>query len=790
MDFSYFDTPKFLAPLDNSKSENDFSVLTDRESIRHIAKDICDTLHHPVTIFDINRLGTVSQDDIRIDSDIEYFSLRNSCRLLRHCAGVERCHKCDEYHARVFKEYLTNGGILDCKDWPPFFYQKYYENLPQILIGFERAVFEYHCPMLGYRELLFPIYIEDNLIGILFLGQSIVKNDVDEDLINSIVNDFFNNNENNPNLIFKEYLSKICDKDFDEAEKIKQLIINADKYCEPFEKYFSQPKIHNSNFFEETSMVFENIEEYYSFINKACKKLRDIEQTLLDISNKKKEMYFNQLTKTIVSNYFNRLISRRCLPQTNKYRQRFEELQFAWEEFIVATQELKTKFSLTEIYLFGDGTALNMEGNRIKHLYYPMPKEDDFKSKWEYDFSSFDSKQINTYDYACSLTEPKVLDGLNIDSDISDYILIIFSDIAMLLSVNELQKNKKIYKEMANAIGRDFVKIRFSIALCTANLMKERHVLTLRMNKHESSHISTRLIDNMRRYFAQKGQTFLELDKEKQEYVVDDMLNTIKLISHMANNIGIITGSINYETIKGHTKRLDVFDMLYKWQIMFRDRLTDRNLDIKILRETEKSPFSQTVSKYRDAPRYLTTHPDLFELLVYNLVDNAVKYAYRGSTIYLSWRQINAGYKLSISSFGPQIKENERVYDLYTRGSSKHHNSVDGDGIGLYVVKRISNLLGITVSHKCQKIAQCYLPLIDWYINEPFRDSKRQKKQNELKKYRDEYNELILKYVLNNNVHTVITRRDLSEEYLDSRIDRETWLTQFDVFIPFQQTEY
>ena len=108
---NYFSTPKYLAPLDDSSVDEDFSVLTDRATIKYISKNLCDSLHHPVTILDINRLQGLDNETLRIDSDIEYFSLRSSCRLLRHCGGSDRCHICDRYHANIFKKYLQQSPV-------------------------------------------------------------------------------------------------------------------------------------------------------------------------------------------------------------------------------------------------------------------------------------------------------------------------------------------------------------------------------------------------------------------------------------------------------------------------------------------------------------------------------------------------------------------------------------------------------------------------------------------------------------------------------------------------------
>ncbi len=783
---NYFSTPKYLAPLDDSNVDEDFSVLTDRATIKYISKKFCDSLHHPVTILDINRLQNMDNETLRIDSDIEYFSLRSSCRLLRHCGGDDRCHICDRYHANIFKKYLQEGGKLNYENPPQFFYDEYHNYPPTVLEGFSRKVLEYHCPMLGYRELLFPIYFEKKLIGILFLGQSIVINSDDDKLLVNITERFFKKNINNPEKIFKNFLFGINDFSKEKADDIKKLIVSADKITEPIEEYLRQPKIQGETPLEQITMVFKDYSEYSNFIEKACFELEKIEDEFLRIFNKKKERYFNKITQEIVSEYLEEnLLCKHKYNDLNKFQKCQKELEQEWVLLEKATLKLKDVFGLNDIYLFGDGTYLKIEESKEKHL-YPRPTKKSHNNNWTCDFSNLNSHTFSTNDFISSLDDCDILHRVKADVDKENSILLMYTDIAILLIVNDLQKYQTVYRYMAESIGNNFLRIRLSIALSTSNFMKERHVLTLRMNRHESSHISTRLSDNMKRYFSQGGYPFIELDKPKQELVVDDMYNTILLISHMASNIGIITGSINPDTIKGKEGYLDVFDLLYKWQIMFRDRLSDRNLDLIILRENDDRIPWCFDSKFEEAPRRIKTNPELFELLVYNLVDNAVKYAYCGSTIYIRWcciEKTSQKYMLSVVSFGPKIDDNDRIYELYARGSNKRHHLVNGDGIGLYVVKRIEHLLGLKVFDVSEHISNYHLPLISWYISEPFNDLEHQKKKSELLLYLGKKKNYKWDYVLNLNEYTELKRSDLSREYLDSRIDNETWMSMFNVVI-------
>lgn len=794
MTVKYLERPQYLAPLDATKAENDFTVLTNRETIGNLAKSICNALRHPVTILDINRLGTASCKGLRIDSDIEFFALRITCRLLRHCASCKMCHQCDEYHASLFKgnpEELQSRISDAIKEPPSFFYDGYINRPPILLEGFPRPVLEYYCPILGYRELILPIFHRQIVIGALFVGQTMVHEMNDDATKQDIMSSFFSKTDNSPEIIFNDFLQKrmsnIESVDI-LPETIMKALINADELTEPIDRFFRLQPIDDCDgeILHQASMTFDKKSQYDQFIKNACEILEITEQSLDLGMQEKQKKHFENITQDVVQSFFdNQSIKTRMLNELDQNTLRRKQLHHAWNGFYEAAELIKELLGLEDVVLFGDGMRLYVEENKKKGL-YPHPAASDSHSAWYFDFSRVKNHYQTTYDSICSLDTPDVLDGLSAQVDIENTILLVYPDVVVLLHVKDLKKNLELYSVMAEVIGKGFSRIRSSVALCAANYMKERHVLTLRMNRHESAHISTRLNDTMQRYFANKGQAFLTLSADKQEYVVDDMQNTIWLISHMADNIGLITGSINASTIQVPEKNFDVYNMLFKWQNMFKKRLEERNLNLIVARSAEGNiPFYLNGGDY-DAPGNIKTNPDLFELMIYNLIDNAVKYAYRGSIICTRWCRTKTYPQniLSVSSFGPEIKDTDNIYDLYTRGNISHLHAVEGDGIGLFVAKRVEALLHQTLLHECTHYAPYNLPLISWYIAESFSDPDEKAIQAQLISYMQSKHNFVWKDVINELAQTRITRRDLSKEYLTSRIRNETWLTTFYVIIP------
>lgn len=766
---SYKNKPRFLTSSLDTVDYDDFSVVADRKILKNLAASICNTLHHPVTIVDINRLNERDSKFPRIESDVDYFSLRESCRLFRIFAGETWCHTCDQFHASC----LTGGGSLqenlECaaKQAPGYFYDEYKHNPPKLLNGFSRQIIEYRCPMLGYRELIFPISIFGETIGCLFLGQIVVKESGDLEKISIITESFFSKFENQV-----ELFTKIADPE--ELKRnpriVMDFIIDVDKKNEQVNDFISLYQLdrkYNNN------MTFQLQSEYLKYIQRVCDSIDELEKDLNGIYIKRLKNFFAVKMAANVKEFFNH-INESLFVKYNSYSRRKNELEKAWEAFRKSADRIQCDFGLKKVYLFGDGVSLKMEKSSKKGI-SPAPSSNSPESTWTFDFSQIESERYSD-SFVSSLDEPSILLGLTADIDKENAIVLAYHGIAVLFVIEDYQQQKNLYKYMMQAIGDSLWKLTTIISLCSSNLMKEKHVLTLRMNRHESSHISTRLNDTMGRYFSNEGQMFTALSIDKQKLVVEDMRNTIKLISHMASNIGVITGSINKNNIIGKERQLDVFDLLYKWQIMFRDELKDRNLDIIVIRNSE--PYFEK-EKHVDAPRYITINSELFELLIYNLVDNAVKYAHRGSKIYLSWKKNaeNRKYKLSVISFGPEMKSGEDLYELYARGDIAQEHMATGDGIGLYVVRRISELLNLQKRHCSNFIYKFHVPLVNWFLKERFSQPEIIEKQSYVKEYCGN----LCQYIINSSDYTKIKRSDLSKEYLMKRIDRETWQTIFSI---------
>ena len=112
--------------------------------------------------------------------------------------------------------------------------------------------------------------------------------------------------------------------------------------------------------------------------------------------------------------------------------------------------------------------------------------------------------------------------------------------------------------------------------------------------------------------------------------------------------------------------------------------------------------------------------PQLLGQLVYNLVNNAVKFCHRGTKIHLFWRQEHsdpaAPYILTVRNYGRIVAGGEELYDLYRRGQNA---AEAGLGIGLYVAQRIALAHGGSIDHDRNKtpVSAFNVPLIKPYLD-------------------------------------------------------------------------
>jgi two-component system OmpR family sensor kinase len=86
-------------------------------------------------------------------------------------------------------------------------------------------------------------------------------------------------------------------------------------------------------------------------------------------------------------------------------------------------------------------------------------------------------------------------------------------------------------------------------------------------------------------------------------------------------------------------------------------------------------------------------HADALNILVRNLLDNAIKYTPNGGTINVAARSMDGQLQLTVEDSGPGVtpEDRERIFDRFYRAGGQQ-GGIGGSGLGLAIVKTIAEM--------------------------------------------------------------------------------------------------
>ena len=127
------------------------------------------------------------------------------------------------------------------------------------------------------------------------------------------------------------------------------------------------------------------------------------------------------------------------------------------------------------------------------------------------------------------------------------------------------------------------------------------------------------------------------------------------------------------------TKRrdFDLNELIIRTLLNFETRAEDKKLDMDV--------------QLPEVHMTVTADPDSITQVLYNLLDNAVKFADEGSTITVAlWKQNGKAY-VSVKDHGDTIPADDLplVFDRFHKSDRSRSKDRDGVGLGLYLVKSI-----------------------------------------------------------------------------------------------------
>jgi signal transduction histidine kinase len=172
--------------------------------------------------------------------------------------------------------------------------------------------------------------------------------------------------------------------------------------------------------------------------------------------------------------------------------------------------------------------------------------------------------------------------------------------------------------------------------------------------------------------------TIAKEDQDKYLQIIsDDVKRLSRLVTGMLNMNKIEAGKIDINPVK-----FDISEMIFNTLLSFEQIIEKKNADVRGL-----DNFGVNMV-YADK--------DMINQVVYNLIDNAVKFTPEGGYIEVSSKSDNEKAIIRIKNSGKGIPPEERskIFERFYKVDKSRSYDVKGAGMGLYIVKTLIELHG------------------------------------------------------------------------------------------------
>ena len=165
--------------------------------------------------------------------------------------------------------------------------------------------------------------------------------------------------------------------------------------------------------------------------------------------------------------------------------------------------------------------------------------------------------------------------------------------------------------------------------------------------------------------------------KEKRRQYLETVSDEVKRLSRMVRSM-LSIARIEAGDMKINPTNFDINDLVCRTVFAFEQKIEGKSLEIVGLESDEI---------------YVYADNDLIHQVIYNLIDNAVKFVNEGGCISFSFTQKDGKVFVSIKNTGVGIAQQElpRLFDRFYKTDKSRSLDKTGVGLGLYIVQTIIN---------------------------------------------------------------------------------------------------
>jgi two-component system sensor histidine kinase CiaH len=164
-----------------------------------------------------------------------------------------------------------------------------------------------------------------------------------------------------------------------------------------------------------------------------------------------------------------------------------------------------------------------------------------------------------------------------------------------------------------------------------------------------------------------------KLDEDKQQKLISNTLQEANRLNTLCNNI-LFASQLDAGAYHSTKDEINFTDLLEGCVDDCRSRFPQRTIIEKI-----------------DESIYLNGETLLLQMLVNNLLDNALKYSLKEAPVTITLSETGKKIKLTVSDegFGVADSEKKKIFEKFYRSGNENTRKAKGTGLGLYLCKKI-----------------------------------------------------------------------------------------------------
>ncbi len=182
---------------------------------------------------------------------------------------------------------------------------------------------------------------------------------------------------------------------------------------------------------------------------------------------------------------------------------------------------------------------------------------------------------------------------------------------------------------------------------------------------------------------------------EKEKYYLGIVSQEVKRLSRLVRTM-LDLSRIDSGALKLCPTRFDLTNTILVSLLSFEQKIEEKKIEVRGIGDAESI--------------YVEGDPDMLHQVVYNLIDNAVKFTNEGGYLKINIAQANGRTTVAVENSGHGIAPDElpMVFERFYKTDKSRSRDKNGMGLGLYIVRTIIRLHGgeITAESEQEKFTR------------------------------------------------------------------------------------